>query len=128
MKPITHEWVEKAEEDWAVALLALNSPQSKAYNAICFHTQQCTEKYLKGQLQEEGIAFPYTHDLITLLDLLLPSHPLWSTLRPALLQLKNYAVAFRYPGDAADEAEANDAVRLCRSVRDTVRQGFGLPL
>ena len=128
MKPITHEWVEKAEEDWAVALLALNSPQTKAYNAICFHTQQCAEKYLKGQLQEEGVAFPYTHDLISLLDLLVPSHPLWTTLRPALLQLKNYAVAFRYPGDAADVHQANDAVAYCRSVRDTVRQGFGLPL
>ncbi len=128
MKPITQEWIEKAEEDWAVALLALNSPQLKAYNAICFHTQQCAEKYLKGQLQEEGIAFPYTHDLITLLDLLVPSHPLWTTLRPALLQLKNYAVAFRYPGGAADVNEAHDAVAYCRSVRDTVRQGFGLPV
>ncbi len=128
MKPITQEWIEKAEEDWAVALLALNSPQTKANNAICFHAQQCAEKYLKGQLQEEGVAFPYTHDLITLLDLLVLSHPLWTTLRPALLQLKNYAVAFRYPGDAADVNEANDAVAYCRSVRDTVRQGFGLPL
>ena len=42
MKPITHEWIDKAEEDWTVALLAQSSPQSKVYNAICFHTQQCS--------------------------------------------------------------------------------------
>ena len=94
MKSSTLEWVEKAEEDWDVALLTLSSRPTKAYNAICFHAQQCAEKYLKGQLQEEGVAFHKTHDLISLLDLLLPSHPLWRSLRPALLQLKNYAVAF----------------------------------
>ncbi|MGI4789164.1 MAG: HEPN domain-containing protein [Janthinobacterium lividum] len=52
MKLITQEWIEKAEEDWDVALLALGASQSRVYNAICFHAQQCAEKYLKGQLQE----------------------------------------------------------------------------
>ena len=128
MKPITLEWIDKAEEDWDVALLALNSPQSKVYNAICFHAQQCAEKYLKSQLQEESVPIPKTHNLGRLLDLLLTAHPLWSTLRPALDSLTTYAVDFRYPGDAADQNEASDAVAYCRSVRDTVRQGFGLPL
>ncbi len=128
MKPITREWIDKAEEDWEIALLALGSPRSKVYNAICFHAQQCVEKYLKSQLQEESIPIPKTHNLGSLLDLLLATHPLWSTLRPALDSLTLYAVNFRYPGDAADQAEAGDAVKLCRSIRDTVRQGFGLPL
>ena len=128
MKPITQEWVEKAEEDWDVALLALGASQFRVYNAICFHAQQCAEKYLKAQLQEEGLTIPKTHDLEKVLDLLLPSHPLWSTLRPALDTLTTYAVDFRYPGDSADKAEAEEAVKLCRSVRETVRQGFGLPL
>ena len=91
MKPVTQKWVEKAEEDWEVAL-ALGSPQSHAYNAICFHAQQCVEKYLKGQLQEESVTVPKTHDLGKLLDLLLPTHPLWSTLRPALDTLTIYAI------------------------------------
>ena len=128
MKLITQEWVEKAEEDWEIVLLALGSPQSKVYNAICFHAQQCAEKYLKAQLQEEGSAIPKTHDLEKVLDLLLPSHPLWSTLRLALETLTTYAVDFRYPGDSADKAEAEEAVKLCRSVRETVRFGFGLPV
>ncbi|MGI4787590.1 MAG: HEPN domain-containing protein [Janthinobacterium lividum] len=67
-------------------------------------------------------------DLGKLLDLLLLTHPLWATLRPALDTLTTYAVDFRYPGDSADKAEAEEAVKLCRSVRDTVRFGFGLPI
>ena len=55
MKPITQEWVEKAEEDWAVALLALNSPQTKAYNAICFHTQQ--KSISKGSFKKKVLRF-----------------------------------------------------------------------
>ena len=66
--------------------------------------------------------------VLILLDLLLLTHPLWSALRPALDSLTLYAIDFRYPGDAADKNEAGDAVNLCRSVRDTVRQGFGLPV
>ena len=109
-------------------MLALNSPQSKVYNAICFHAPQCAEKYFKSQLQEESVPIPKTHHLGSLLDLLLAAHPLWSTLRSALDSLTTYAVDFRHPGDAADKNEADAAVKLCRSVRDTVRQGFGLPL
>ncbi len=127
MKSSTEAWVDKAEGDWAVAGRELCARRSPNYDAACFHAQQCAEKYLKGQLQEEGIAFPWTHDLLALLDLLLPSHPLWGAFRPALLQLKNYAVAFRYPGDAADKKEAREAVKLCQGVREAVRLGFGLP-
>jgi len=110
MKLLTQGWIEKAEEDWDVALLALGSPQSRAYNAICFHAQQCAEKYLKGQLQEGGIMISKTHDLGKLLDLLLPAQPLWTALRPALDSLTTYAVDFRYPGDTANKEEAEEAV------------------
>ncbi len=82
---------------------------------------------MTGRLQEDGTDFPKTHDLAVLLDLLVLSYPLWAALRPALLQLKDYAVNFRYPGETADRDEAREAMRLCRSVRETVRLSFGLP-
>jgi len=45
-----------------------------------FFAQQCVEKYLKARLVEAGIAFPKTHDLEALLDLVLPAEPFadWS--------------------------------------------------
>ncbi len=128
MQPITQEWVDKAEGDWAVCGREVRARQSPNYDAACFHAQQCAEKYLKGRLQEDGIVFPKTHDLTVLLDMLLPSQPLWAAMRPALLQLKNYAVAFRYPGDSADRKEAREAVALCRGVREAIRLSLGLPI
>ncbi len=128
MKPVTQEWVDKAEEDWNIAGLALRSRRTPSYNGACFHAQQCAEKYLKGRLQEEGLAIPKTHDLGKLLDLLLPAYPLWAAMRSALDNLTLYAVAFRYPGDSADKKEASEAIALCRGVRETVRLSLGLPL
>jgi HEPN domain-containing protein len=100
----------------------------RAYNAICFHAQQCAEKYLKGQLQEDSAAIPKTHDLGKLLDLVLPAHPFWAVLRPALDSLTIYAVDFRYPGDAANKEEAAEAVERCREVREVARRSLGSPV
>ncbi len=128
MKATTQEWVDKAEGDWAVAGREMRARKAPNYDAACFHAQQCAEKYLKGRLHEDGFAFPKTHDLLSLLDLILPVEPLWSFLRPPLVQLKNYAVAYRYPGDSADRSEARDALHLCRTVREAVRLSLGLPV
>jgi HEPN domain-containing protein len=32
-------------------------------DTVCFHAQQCVEKYLKAFLVLEGIDFPKTHDI-----------------------------------------------------------------
>lgn len=127
MKPVTEEWIAKAEGDWMVAGREVRARKSPNYDAVCFHCQQCVEKYLKGQLQEESLAVPKTHDLGKLLDLLLPTHSLWAALRLTLDTLSVYAVGFRYPGDSADKEEARNAVKLCHSVRETVRLSLGLP-
>ncbi len=57
MKPITLEWVEKAEGDYASAHRELRARKNPNYNAACFHEQQCAEKYLKARLQEAEIPF-----------------------------------------------------------------------
>jgi hypothetical protein len=52
MKPITSEWADKAEGGFATAQRELNVPDHPNYDAVCFHAQQCVEKYLKACLQE----------------------------------------------------------------------------
>jgi HEPN domain-containing protein len=69
MKPLTQEWVEKAEGDFATAERELKVRKNPNYDAVCFHAQQCVEKYLKARLQEEGIIFRKTHDLGALIRL-----------------------------------------------------------
>ena len=81
MKPLTREWVEKAEGDLITAARECRARKSPNYDAACFHAQQCAEKFLKARLQEADIPFGRTHNLTTLLDLLLPIEPLWEALR-----------------------------------------------
>ena len=69
---------------------------------------------------------PRSHDLESLLKILLQVEPLWATLRPALQNLTDFAVDFRYPGNEANEQDAKTAVRDCKSVRKEVRLALGL--
>ena len=128
MKPITQEWVDKAEGDWTSAGREVVVQTDPNYDLVCFLAQQCAEKYLKAALQEKGIAPPKTHDLEKLMDLLLPAQPFWKALLPALDQLSDYVVSFRYPGQTADKIEAQEALERCRQVREVARRSFGLPL
>ncbi len=126
MKPLTCEWVEKAEGDFATARRELRVRQAPNYDAVCFHTQQCAEKYLKARLQEADIPFGRTHNLPALFALLLPVEPALETLRPHLRALTAFAVGVRYPGESADKAEARDALILCRTVRHCLRLHLAL--
>jgi HEPN domain-containing protein len=57
MLPMTFEWVKKAENDYDTVLLLLRSRKRGRFDTICFHCQQCIEKYLKGRLVEAGLSF-----------------------------------------------------------------------
>jgi HEPN domain-containing protein len=48
MKPTTVEWVAKAEGDFLTAGRELRARKSPNYDAVCFHAQQCAEKYLNA--------------------------------------------------------------------------------
>jgi len=125
MKDITHEWVEKAEGDYRTAGRELHA-EPPNYDATAFHAQQCVEKYLKACLVEAGIAFPRTHDLGVILDLLLPLKPSWNHLHPALDVLTSLGIEVRYPGVFADAEDAHEAFRVAQSVRDLARPALGL--
>jgi len=126
MNPITLEWVAKAEGDFATAERELNVEDNPNYDAVCFHAQQCAEKYLKARLQESDIPFGKTHVLTLLLDLALGVEAEWEALRADLFALSVFAVAYRYPGESADEKDAREAFDKCKNFRGAVRQSLGL--
>jgi HEPN domain-containing protein len=128
MKPITLEWIDKAEGDWYSVQREYRARKRPNYYGACFHAQQCAEKYLKARLEEAGIPFSRTHNLISLLTLVLAVEPTWTVLQPHLTALTIYAVAFRYPGISATKGNVANAVKDCRAVRRMVRQSFGLPV
>lgn len=128
MKPTTLEWIDKAEDDYVVAEREFRARKNPVYDAACFHTQQCAEKYLKARLVEAGVAFSKTHNLLTLLGLALPVEPGWVVLQTRLTALNVFAIDYRYPGSSAAKADASDAMKNCREVRRVIRQSFGLPI
>ena len=126
MKPLTKEWVEKAEGDFGSANRELRARKSPNYDSACFHSQQCAEKYLKARLQESNIRFAKTHDLEELINMCLPVEPLWIALLPSAKVLNDFAVLIRYPGRTANKPQARDAVKRCADFRSFVRQSLGL--
>lgn len=126
MNPLTLEWLAKAEGDFAMAERESRAGEDAFHDGICFHAQQCAEKYLKARLCESGVPFTKTHDLVILLELALPVEPGWQTYREDMAFLSSFAMAFRYPGDSADEGCAADALRLCRRLREAARHAMGL--
>jgi HEPN domain-containing protein len=118
-------WLEKAEGDYSTADRELKAEQFPNYDAVCFHTQQCIEKYLKARFIVAEIPFPKIHDLTALLTLLNPVEPDWETLRPALALLTDFAVEVRYPGFSATQEIAAELYGLCTEVRQAVRESLG---
>ena len=125
MNPLTVEWIQKAEGDHTIMHQNYHS-SSPIHDAICFHAQQCIEKYLKAWLQEANIPFTRTHDLERLLNLILPTFPNWEVWQADFSTISEHAVDFRYPGKAATATDAQHAVKTCDQVRQSVLGQLGL--
>jgi HEPN domain-containing protein len=125
MKKAAGEWVRKAEAD-RVAAKKCSRNATPLHDVVCFHCQQCAEKYLKGLLEELGLSIPKTHDLDQLLTLLLPHHSSLRSLRRGMTFLSNFAVGVRYPGDNASKRQAASALRWTERTRTTVRILLGI--
>jgi HEPN domain-containing protein len=119
MKPLTIEWVEKAENDWNSLHREIRARKNPNYDAACFFAQQCAENYLKARLVEADIFFQKTHDLTYLLELVKPLEPLWAAYEQKMRVLTDYAIEFRYPGASADLEIAKLAQKVCKSFRAT---------
>ncbi len=91
-------------------------------DTVCFHAQQCVEKYLKALLVLEEIDFPRTHDLEKLVSLL-PARARAGLSNEEQAKLTEYAAAARYPGwGEIPLAEARRAVAIARRVRREIRR------
>jgi len=119
---VVREWAEKAENDLKNAAHTLKMGSDCPTDTVCFHAQQCAEKYVKALLVWRGVDFPKTHDLGALVGLLNRRD------RPTLdigeqRKLTRYAMVARYPGwGPISIAEARRAVALARRVRRELRR------
>lgn len=126
MKRETLDWIAKAEGDFYTATRERDIVENPNFDAVCFHSQQCAEKYLKAKLIEESRSFPKIHDLDALLRLVLPLIPELASLDKGLRQLTSMAVEVRYPGMSADKEDADIALRVAKDTRKLARRSLGI--
>jgi len=120
---VVREWVVKAENDLKTAVHTLEMGKECPPDVVCFHAQQCVEKYLKAFLVLEGIYFPKTHAIEDLVSLI-PGAARPKLAKKVQERLTDYATVTRYPGDyePIKLAEARRAVQIARRVRSDVRK------
>jgi len=126
MRQEVSEWIAKAEGDFRTAWREWQVTDEPNFDAVCFHAQQCVEKYLKARLIQSEVPFRRIHDLEALLNLVLPIEPDWEHLREGLQQLTDMAVEIRYPGLDADAEDAAIAIEVAKKVRETARAALGM--
>ena len=95
---VVFNWLERAHSDLQLGRVALRTRGVLPADA-CFHAQQCAEKALKALLLHRKIAFPKTHVIEVLLDLIKTSGlPIPGEVDESF-ELSDYAVQTRYPGE-----------------------------
>jgi len=55
MNTVAAKWVQKAEADFYTAPREWRVRKNRNHDAVCFHAQQCIEKYLKAVLQKHQL-------------------------------------------------------------------------
>jgi len=75
---------------------------------------------------EADAAFPKTHDLTAILNLILPLEPNWASLHADLDALTSLGIEVRYPGMKADLEDAKQAIRTARTVSHLVQLALGI--
>ncbi|MDP2983067.1 MAG: HEPN domain-containing protein [Candidatus Latescibacter sp.] len=115
-------WFKKADNDLKIGKDEILS-DNPATDTICFHMQQCVEKYLKGYLVFYGKEIEKTHNIGRILRECRDLDVSFSEIdTPAVDSLTLYATELRYPDDFYMPSldETLEAVKQAEKVRDFV--------
>ena len=120
---VAREWTTKGDNDLKNAVHTLKLGKECPTDTVCFHAQQCVEKYLKAFLVALEIQFPKTHDIESLVSLMPKSIRIGLTVEEQR-RLTEYATVLRYPGpyEAIPLSEAKEAVKLAKRVQQRIRK------
>jgi len=116
------KWIAKAEGDLKTGRDELKT-RSPVTDTICFHMQQCAEKYLKAFLIFHNREFRKTHDLTELISQCSELDPEFQKLFEINAdRLTEYAIELRYPGDMVSPPlkSAEQALRVAERLKKFV--------
>lgn len=119
---VVRAWFKKAENDMLNAENTIKM-ENPPCDTICFHAQQCAEKYLKGFLAFYKIDFPKTHSLEDLVELCKQIIPEIVTELENVEVLSSYGVEVRYPDEVyydIPKEDAQEAIDLAKKVKTVV--------
>lgn len=127
IKPITGEWLRKAQNDeFAVQAII---KENVSYEVACFLAQQVAEKCLKAYLAEHDKRIPKIHQLEKLLgDCKLIAKD-FSSLNEEAIVLSEYYIETRYPGDYPEDttkALALESLAMALKIKDFVYKKLGI--
>lgn len=117
------KWIAKADGDLKVGKNELKS-EKPVTEAVCFHMQQCVEKYLKALLIFHNQEFRKTHDLSELIEQCREVDPDFEKLLELNAdRLTEYVVELRHPSDLTSPSlsEAKQAVRVAEQTKEFIR-------
>jgi len=121
LKLSAREWLNKADEDYTVALR-----ESKAdpvfYNIVTYHAQQASEKMLKAYLQELDIKFMKTHSLLKLLESVKAADAFLISFQKDFAFIDDLTPDVRYPGPGVSEADAKRALEITRKLKEYIEE------
>ncbi|MCD6223650.1 MAG: HEPN domain-containing protein [Deltaproteobacteria bacterium] len=128
------EWIIKAESDLKIGKDEFLTDKPVC-DAICFHMQQCVEKYLKAFLIFHGKEIRKTHVIAEIVKECMEIDPEFQKLFKIEAQtLTDFAVEFRYPAEALFPSieETKEAIEIAEKVKNFVREklkdrGYELP-
>jgi len=116
---LAKEWLRYSKSDLNTAKHMFEDVYPKETEIVCYHSQQCAEKALKGYCIFKGIEPQKTHDLIALCQLCITDDKLFSDILDNCSKLNPYGVAVRYPNElAVDQIIAENAITLAQQIYD----------
>jgi HEPN domain-containing protein len=93
-----------------------------ADSIVGFHAQQAVEKLLKATLAARGVAYPWTHDIRRLMELLEEAGAALPDSLAEARRLTPWAAEFRYGETLDDKLDRQAARRLVGAVRAWAEQ------
>ncbi|MCF7847632.1 MAG: HEPN domain-containing protein [Kiritimatiellales bacterium] len=118
------DWLSRARSDFALA--SIHPAKGIRLEDLCYHAQQSVEKALKAVLISTDSAFPRTHNIKILVELLPPEIFRDPILDSAAI-LTDYAVTTRYPGEVepVDRSELKTALHIAKETLDWAETVIG---
>jgi len=116
------QWLIKADNDVKIAKDEMATAEPVT-DMVCFHMQQCCEKYLKAFLIFNNQEYPRTHRIAHLIGLCANLDPAFEELAElGADRLTRFATAFRYGEEfyLPSQEETKAAIELGEKVREFV--------